>query len=71
VTNLSTLIRQAWSAMMRCQRGGSSTEFALIAVVFLSMVLGLVDMGRFYYTRSSIEFAGERVLREALVAQAV
>jgi Flp pilus assembly protein TadG len=42
-------------------------EFALLAPVFLALLLGAVETGRLMWTRSMLQFAAEEAARYALV----
>lgn len=40
---------------VRCTGGASVIEFALLAPVFIAMMVGLVEYGRAYWTRQTLE----------------
>ncbi|TCS64018.1 TadE/TadG family type IV pilus assembly protein [Varunaivibrio sulfuroxidans] len=48
-------------------RGATAVEFALVAPVFLMFVLGLVDFGRVYWIKSTMQYAVEQTARYAMV----
>ncbi len=52
-----------WSA----RRAASAVEFALVAPVFLTITLGVVEMGRAMFIKSALQFAVEETARYALV----
>lgn len=45
------------------RRGGAIIEFALLAPVFFTVVLGMVDVGRMFYVRQGLEYATEEAAR--------
>lgn len=49
----------------RC--GATAVEFALIAPIFLIMVIGIFEMGRAMWIKSSMQFAVEEASRYAIV----
>lgn len=48
-------------------RGAVAVEFALVAPIFLIFVLGLIDFGRLFWIRSTMQYAVEQASRYALV----
>ena len=53
--------------MMRCRAGTTSVEFAIVAVVFLTMVGGTIEFGRYVWTRTAVQYAVEKAARCASV----
>jgi Flp pilus assembly pilin Flp len=49
------------------RRGVSAVEFALLAPVFLSMMIGVIEFGRVAYTQGVVSFAAEEATRYAVV----
>lgn len=49
------------------QRGAAAVEFALIAMVFFTLLLGIIEFGRFMYLWSSSQEVTRRAAREAVV----
>jgi hypothetical protein len=49
------------------QRGAAAVEFALIATVFFTLLLGIFEFGRFMYLWSSSQEVTRRAAREAVV----
>lgn len=45
------------------RRGGAAIEFAFVAPVLLAIVFGIVEMGRMFYIRQSLEYATEEAAR--------
>jgi len=45
----------------RC--GGAAIEFAIVAPVFIGLLLGAVEFGRMYYVRQNLEYATEQAAR--------
>ena len=54
-------------ARLACQGGATAVEFAIIAPVFLVMVLGTVELGRAMWIKASIQYAVEETTRYAMV----
>ena len=48
-------------------RGVSAVEFALLAPVFMSMMIGVIEFGRVAYTQGVVSFAAEEATRYAVV----
>jgi len=44
-------------------RGGAVLEFAILAPVLFSFLLGIVEMGRMFYVRQALEYATEEAAR--------
>lgn len=53
--------------LARDRRGIAAVEFALLAPVFLGLLVGAVETGRLLWTRSVLQFAVEEAARYALV----
>lgn len=49
------------------KRGVAAVEFALLAPVFLALLLGAMETGRLLWVRSMLQFAAEEATRYALV----
>lgn len=45
----------------RC--GGAAVEFAILAPVLFTMLLGIIEMGRMFYVRQALEYATEQAAR--------
>lgn len=43
------------ASLRRCRRGATIVEFALLAPVFLAMMLGLIEIARLIWTRQTLE----------------
>jgi Flp pilus assembly protein TadG len=56
---MSTLL----PVLRRDTRGGAILEFALLAPLMFSMLLGLVEIGRMFYVRQALEYATEEAAR--------
>ena len=52
-------LRRLWSD----RRGGAAIEFAIVAPVFITLVLGAVEFGRMFYVRQGLEYATESAAR--------
>lgn len=51
----------------RGERGATAVEFALVAPVFLMFMLGIVDLGRFFWVKSLMEYSVGQTARYAMV----
>src|SRR5439155_22094904 len=51
----------------RAQRGAAAVEFALIAVVFFMVLLGITEFGRIMYIWNPAQEVTRRAAREAVV----
>lgn len=49
------------------RNGNAAVEFALLAPVFLLMLLGIVEFGRLFWTQSSLQHAVEAAARCAAI----
>jgi hypothetical protein len=55
------------SSSPRSQRGTAAVEFALIAVVFFMVLLGILEFGRMMYVWNTAQEVTRRAAREAVV----
>lgn len=51
----------------KLQRGTAAVEFALIAIVFFTLLLGIIEFGRVLYVWNSAQEVTRRAAREAVV----
>src|SRR5262245_54491182 len=58
-----SMIPRIVSRLARDTRGGAILEFAVLAPVLLTFILGGVDVGRMFYVRQSLEYATEQAAR--------
>ncbi|MDR3409620.1 MAG: TadE/TadG family type IV pilus assembly protein [Formivibrio sp.] len=49
------------------QQGTSAVEFALIAIVFFTLLLGIIEFGRLFYVWNTVQEVTRRAAREAVV----
>ena len=52
-------MRRLWAALGGDRRGGAVIEFAILAPVLFTILLGIIEMGRMFYVRQSLEYATE------------
>jgi hypothetical protein len=50
------------------QSGAAAVEFALIAIIFFTLLLGIIEFGRFLYVRNTIQEVTRAAAREAVVS---
>ncbi len=58
---------QRMKALMRARAGATAVEFALVAPIFIIMTMGVFEIGRAFWIRSSMQFAVEETTRYAIV----
>ncbi len=51
----------------RRQRGAAAVEFALIALVFFTLLLGIIEFGRLLYLWNTVQEVTRKAAREAVV----
>jgi len=51
--------------MMHRQRGQTLLEFALVAIPFFFLVLGIIDIGRAVWHYNTVEFIASNIARQA------
>ena len=56
-------MRRAWSILGADERGGAAIEFAILAPVLFTLLLGILEMGRMFYVRQALEYATETAAR--------
>ena len=56
-----------WKRLRRDTRGAMVVEFAILAPIFLILVLGIIDFGRLFWVKSTMQFAVEQTARYAMV----
>ena len=61
--NILTKLRR-WA---RDTRGATLVEFAIVAPFFLIIVIGIIDFGRLFWVKSTMQFAVEEAARYAMV----
>ena len=49
------------------QQGTSAVEFALVAIVFFTLLLGIIEFGRLFYVWNTVQEVTRRAAREAVV----
>lgn len=52
---------------LKNQSGSTAVEFSLIAIVFLTIVFGIMESGRIFWTQNALQYAVENASRAALV----
>jgi Flp pilus assembly protein TadG len=57
--------------LLRCERGASASEFALVAPLLLIFLLGIIDVGRLMWTLNQAEKATQMGVRYAVVSNPV
>jgi Flp pilus assembly protein TadG len=49
--------------LLRDRGGGAILEFAILAPLLFTILLGIVEMGRMFYVRQALEYATEQAAR--------
>jgi Flp pilus assembly protein TadG len=49
------------------QRGAALVEFAIVATVFLTMIFGVIEFGRYFWTHNALRDAARRGVRYATI----
>lgn len=60
-------MRRLFRALRADQRGAAAIEFAVIGPLLFTLLLGIVEMGRMFYVRESLEYATEQAARFYMV----
>jgi Flp pilus assembly protein TadG len=60
---LLTMTRRRNVAVVGDRQGTAAIEFAIVAPVLFTVLLGLIDFGRMFYVRESLEYATEQAAR--------
>ena len=60
-------MRRLFRGLRADQRGAAAIEFAIIGPLLLTLLLGIVEMGRMFYVRESLEYATEQAARYYMV----
>ena len=58
-------------SLVRCERGASAAEFALVLPLFILLLLGTIDVGRFMWELNRAEKATQMGARYAVVSDPV
>lgn len=53
--------------LIRDERGTALVEFALVLPVFLAVLIGIIEMATFFWTRNTLQFAAEEGVRSAMI----
>lgn len=61
------MTRRSFGALARDRRGAAAVEFALVVPVFLMLLLGGMEFGRYVWTAVTLEHAAREATRFALV----
>lgn len=49
------------------QRGAAAVEFAIIAILFFTLIFGIIEFGRLFYLYNTVQEVTRRAAREAVV----
>jgi len=60
-------IASSFRKLRGSRRGATAVEFALVAPIFLIMVIGVFELGRAMWIRASMQYAVEETTRFAIV----
>ena len=67
LAGLAGLVAGLVARLFRHTGGAAATEFAMIALALATFTGGVTEFGRYLYIQSTIEFEGERILRDASI----
>jgi len=54
--------------LFRAREGSTAVEFAIILPIFFALVFTSIEFARFYWVRSTVQFAAEEAARFAMVS---
>lgn len=60
-------LRRGLAKMTACRLGVTAVEFGIVAPLFLSMTLGLMEMSRAMWIKATMQFAAEETTRYFIV----
>jgi Flp pilus assembly protein TadG len=60
---MSGRVLAGWRRLRAGTDGAALVEFAVVSPVLLTLILALIDVGRMYYVRQSLEFATQEGAR--------
>ena len=60
-------MRRLLQALRADRRGAAAIEFAIVGPLLFTLLLGIVEMGRMFYVRESLEYAIEQAARYYMV----
>jgi Flp pilus assembly protein TadG len=60
-------MRRWWAGLRADRRGGAVLEFAIVGPVLLTILLGVVEMGRMFYIRHALEYATGEAARYYMI----
>jgi len=61
------MARRGILTWLRNSRGASAVEFAIVAPIFLIMMFGIIEFGRAFWIKSTLQFAVEEAGRYNMV----
>ncbi len=61
------MIKSQIKEFVRNEDGATAVEFAMIAMIFLSVCFAIIEAGRVFWTQNAIQYALESASRERLV----
>ena len=56
----------AWRRLLRAESGTALVEFAMVMPIYITLLLGLVEFGRAFWIRNTLQFAAEETGRYAM-----
>lgn len=58
----------AWRRLLRAESGTALVEFAMVLPIYVVLLLGLVEFGRAFWIRNTLQFAAEEAGRYAMAS---
>lgn len=53
--------------VFRCERGVAAVEFAIVSMVFFTLVIGGIDMGRTFFVKHQLSHLADQAARSVLL----
>lgn len=66
---LARKLLRAFAAPLKCDQGQALVEFGLIAMVFLTLVFGIIDFARLFQSWVTVQYAAREGARYALTGR--
>ena len=71
MNKLYSSLAKKWRKYFSNESGVAAVEFAIVAPVFIMLVMAIIDFGRIYFIKSSMQYVVEQAARHAMVNQSI